>query len=143
MNTQTGRRGWILVLSTLLAIVGIWTIGCKKEQKPAARSVVPAHKAQAKTNEQRQAKTTQPEDVNKMGQTSVKAAGPTEVNKVDATATAKVAEQTLCPVTGMPINKEIFTEYKGKKVCFCTKECMEAFKADPEKYVGKLPQFSQ
>ncbi|MHC4624061.1 MAG: YHS domain-containing protein [Planctomycetota bacterium] len=54
---------------------------------------------------------------------------------------AAAIEQTKCPVMGLPINKSIFTEYKGKKVYFCCPGCPEKFKADPEKYVAKLPQF--
>ncbi len=44
---------------------------------------------------------------------------------------------------GNPINKNIFVEYKGKKVYFCCKGCPEEFLANPEKYVAKLPQFKQ
>lgn len=52
-----------------------------------------------------------------------------------------MAEQTVCPVMGGKINKEIFTEYKGKKVYFCCPGCKPEFEKDPEKYIGKLPQF--
>ncbi len=58
-------------------------------------------------------------------------------------AEVAVAEQTTCPVMGGPINKAIFTEYEGKKVYFCCKACVETFKADPQKYVAKLPQFQE
>ena len=40
-----------------------------------------------------------------------------------------------------PINKKLFVEYKGKKVYFCCAGCPDVFKANPEKYVSKLPQF--
>jgi YHS domain-containing protein len=56
---------------------------------------------------------------------------------------AQVAEQTTCPVMGGAIDKTIFVEYKGKKVYFCCKDCVDKFKADPEKYVSKLPQFAK
>jgi len=61
----------------------------------------------------------------------------------DQPAAATVAvEQTTCPVMdGNPIDKNIFVEYKGKKVYFCCKACPEKFLANPEKYVSKLPQF--
>ena len=63
------------------------------------------------------------------------------------TETAKeiaTVEQTTCPVMeGNPINKKYFTEYKGKKVYFCCPGCDAKFKADPEKYLSKLPQFNQ
>ena len=56
-------------------------------------------------------------------------------------ATSVAGEQTVCPVMGGAINKDIFTEYKGKKVYFCCAPCAEKFKANPEKYIAKLPQF--
>ncbi|MBC8378338.1 MAG: efflux RND transporter periplasmic adaptor subunit [Planctomycetes bacterium] len=51
-------------------------------------------------------------------------------------------EQTHCPVMGGVINKEVFTEYQGKKVYFCCPGCIDGFNKEPEKYVHKLPQFS-
>ena len=44
---------------------------------------------------------------------------------------------------GGAIDKNIFVEYQGKKVYFCCKDCVEKFKADPEKYLAKLPQFAK
>jgi YHS domain-containing protein len=55
----------------------------------------------------------------------------------------QVAEQTTCPVMGGAINKDIFVEYKGKKVYFCCNGCPDTFKANPEKYISKLPQFAK
>ncbi|MDD5135122.1 MAG: YHS domain-containing protein [Phycisphaerae bacterium] len=53
-------------------------------------------------------------------------------------------EQTTCPVMeGNKINKDIFVEYKGKKVYFCCPACKEKFQQEPEKYILKLPQFSK
>lgn len=61
-----------------------------------------------------------------------------------AKAVAAAIEQTTCPVMDSnPINKALFIEYKGKKVYFCCPGCEEKFKAEPEKYVAKLPQFKQ
>ena len=54
---------------------------------------------------------------------------------------ASVVEQTTCPVMDKAINKNMFTEYKGKKVYFCCPGCKEKFEKDPEKYIAKLPQF--
>jgi len=42
-----------------------------------------------------------------------------------------------------PINKEIYIEYKGKKVYFCCAGCKEKFEKDPDKYLSKLPQFNK
>jgi YHS domain-containing protein len=52
-------------------------------------------------------------------------------------------EQTTCPVMGGSINKEIHTEYKGKKVYFCCPSCKEKFEKEPDKYLSKLPQFQK
>jgi len=64
---------------------------------------------------------------------------PAETKQV---ASAKI-EQTTCPIMGNPINKNLYAEYKGKKVYFCCPGCKPKFEADPEKYVTKLPQFSK
>ncbi|MHC4122647.1 MAG: YHS domain-containing protein [Planctomycetota bacterium] len=66
-------------------------------------------------------------------------AKPAETKEVTS---AKI-EQKTCPVMGNPINKNLYTEYKGKKVYFCCPGCKPKFEADPEKYVTKLPQFSK
>ena len=60
-----------------------------------------------------------------------------------AAETASTTEQKICPVMGNPIDKDVYVEYKGKKVYFCCPDCKAKFNADPEKYVAKLPQFKQ
>jgi len=52
-----------------------------------------------------------------------------------------IIEQKICPVMEGAINKNMFTEYKGKKVYFCCAGCKEKFEKEPEKYIAKLPQF--
>lgn len=52
-------------------------------------------------------------------------------------------EQTVCPVMEGKINKEVFTEYKGKKVYFCCPACISKFEAKPDDYLAKLPQFQK
>jgi len=46
--------------------------------------------------------------------------------------------QTICPVMGNPINKDIYTDYKGKRVYFCCNACVGTFNKDPEKYMKKM-----
>lgn len=66
-----------------------------------------------------------------------------EANKTAAAATASV-EQTTCPVMeGNKIDKNVFVEYKGKKVYFCCAACKAEFEKNPEKYIAKLPQFAK
>jgi YHS domain-containing protein len=64
-------------------------------------------------------------------------AAPAETKEVASAA----IEQTVCPVMVKAINKDIFTEYKGKKVYFCCAGCKEKFEKEPAKYLAKLPQF--
>lgn len=56
--------------------------------------------------------------------------------------TATEVTNEICPIMGGKVNPQISTEYKGKKVYFCCSGCIEQFKANPKKYVDKLPQFS-
>lgn len=52
-------------------------------------------------------------------------------------------EQKTCPVMeGTPVDRSLYTEYKGKRVYFCCKLCKHTFSNAPEKYVSKLPQFA-
>jgi len=46
--------------------------------------------------------------------------------------------QTICPVMGGKIKKDIYLDYKGKRIYFCCSGCAEEFKKDPEKYIEKL-----
>ena len=70
-------------------------------------------------------------------------AKPAEMVEAAKAVVAEINEQTTCPIMGGPINKDVFTEYKGKKVYFCCPGCEGKFEADPEKYIAKLPQFSK
>lgn len=73
---------------------------------------------------------------------AVPAAAPSaaDVQKV-AAAAAENIEQKTCPIMGNPIDKNIYVEYKGKKVYFCCAACKAKFEQEPEKYLSKLPQF--
>ncbi len=51
---------------------------------------------------------------------------------------AKSTPQTTCPVMGCEINKEIYTDYQGKRVYFGCEGCISKFKKDPAKYIKKL-----
>ena len=109
------------VTLTLLALSG-----CSKEE-PAATTT----KAE-----------TEAKDLSMVGKEMAAAAKDQAVAAKEQVAAAM--EQTTCPVMdGNPIDKNVFVEYKGKKVYFCCKACVEQFQADPEKYVAKLPQFRQ
>ena len=77
------------------------------------------------------------------GMTEQATTAAAEANKKAATVTAST-EQTMCPVMdGNKIDKNVFVEYKGKKVYFCCAVCKGEFEKDPEKYIAKLPQFAK
>jgi len=65
---------------------------------------------------------------------------PVEPAEPGGAVSATILQET-CPIMGNPIDKNIFTEYKGKKVYFCCPGCKEKFEAKPEDYIAKLPQF--
>ena len=58
-------------------------------------------------------------------------------------AVSAAIQQTICPIMGGAIDKNLFAEYKGKKVYFCCAACKGKFEEAPEKYLDKLPQFKK
>lgn len=48
--------------------------------------------------------------------------------------------QTKCPVLGGQINKDVYTDYQGKRIYFCCAGCPDQFKKDPAKYMKKMEQ---
>ena len=61
------------------------------------------------------------------------------IGRAELAAAGAATEQKLCPVMGNPINREVFIVHKGVKVYFCCPGCDGKFKADPQKYIPKLP----
>ena len=55
-----------------------------------------------------------------------------------AQAADATSEQTLCPVMGREIDKDLYVDYEGKRVYLCCQSCVETFKKKPEKYMQKL-----
>ena len=62
-------------------------------------------------------------------------AGSNETNKMS---------QKVCPVMtfgdlGCSVTKnDFYTDYKGKRIFFCSEGCRETFKKDPAKFINKL-----
>ena len=48
--------------------------------------------------------------------------------------------QTTCPVLAGNIDKNVYVDYKGKRIYFCCKGCDAEFEKDPEKYMKKLKE---
>jgi YHS domain-containing protein len=118
MNVKSLKIGTML-LATGILLVGLFMLnGCKKDEPKPAETT-----------------TSQMQDM--------KGHGLASMTDKPIEAVAAAIEQKTCPVMGNPINKDLFVEYKGKKVYFCCPECIEKFKAEPEKYIAKLPQFQK
>ena len=100
----------------LLAGAVVFFAGCKKKEEPMAP-------------ESSQHSTMNMENMEQGAQQAGQ-----DVQQTTAKAGDASTEQTLCPVMGNPIDKNVFIEYQGKKVYFCCKACIDTFKADPEKY---------
>jgi YHS domain-containing protein len=119
--------GYVVVTMVAAFAVVVLLAGCQRDKPATGRSSTQT-KAQETTP-------TKPEAMSMPMQH--------EAMPAPAEQTAQVAEQTTCPVMGGPIDKNIFVEYKGKKVYFCCNGCPATFLADPEKYISKLPQFAR
>ena len=125
MDVKRQRLVTVLLVAGFVFVGLAMVNGCKKEE-PAAPTDTSSehdheHGEEGHTHDSEMAMATEP-----------------------AKEIASTGEQTTCPImVGKPIDKAVFTEYEGKKVYFCCPGCDSKFKADPEKYVAKLPQFNQ
>lgn len=79
----------------------------------------------------------------KQSSAPIKPANPVSATQPIAATASAAVEQTTCPVMGGAIDKNVFVEYKGKKVYFCCAQCKAEFEKAPEKYLSKLPQFAK
>ena len=50
------------------------------------------------------------------------------------------ATQTICPVMGGKINKEVYTDHKGNRIYFCCKSCIDVFNNNPDKFISKMAE---
>jgi len=53
---------------------------------------------------------------------------------------ADLQPQAKCPVLGGNVNKQVYADYKDKRIYFCCAGCDKEFKKDPEKYLKKLQE---
>jgi YHS domain-containing protein len=51
---------------------------------------------------------------------------------------AQGTAQTTCPVKGGTVKQELYTDYNGQRVYFCTPACREEFKRNPDTYLQKM-----
>ena len=51
---------------------------------------------------------------------------------------ARLPENTICPVMGNPVDPEVFVDYKGRRIGFCCPGCDTLFLEEPEKFLKKV-----
>ena len=128
MELKGKKSLWIIVIAGLFLAVSVMLSGCKKSEP--------------ETNQPGTMNMNMDHNNMNMNQNNMNMNMNQNMAEHEATMqTATGTEQTLCPVTGNPIDKSVFIEYQGKKVYFCCTDCIKPFKENPEKYVAKLPQF--
>ncbi len=122
MNGKLKKFKKAILLVSFLSASFILFNGCKKSEPQTSRTTA--------------------ESKEKVAEYAADEHAATMVRTEGEVASAEV-EQTICPVMGNPIDKQYFTEYRGKKVYFCCPACKPEFEYNPEKYLAKLPQFKQ
>jgi YHS domain-containing protein len=48
--------------------------------------------------------------------------------------------QKKCPVMGGDINRDLYTDYQGKRIYFCCAYCIGEFEKDPAEYVRRCEE---
>jgi len=71
--------------------------------------------------------------------TNLPATNATATNMV-ATATLSAAVNTVCPISGKPVDPSKTTMHGGKVIAFCCDNCKAAFEKDPAPYLAKLSE---
>jgi len=57
-----------------------------------------------------------------------------------ADSPGKENPQVNCPVMGGKIDKNVYTDYQGKRIYFCCSGCVDDFKKNPEKYLKQMEE---
>lgn len=68
---------------------------------------------------------------------------PSEHGSVHQAGQAAISSgrpQTICPIMGGPINRQLFADYQGYRVYFCCAGCIDEFQRHPEKYVRQMQE---
>jgi YHS domain-containing protein len=78
-----------------------------------------------------------------MGQSEKSVKADTAKPAVPAIPAKQLKTQTTCPVTGDPIDKTLYVDYKGKRIYVCCDSCIAPVKKTPVKYIKKLEKMGQ
>jgi YHS domain-containing protein len=75
-----------------------------------------------------------------LGAVALFAAGCKKPEEPAPSAAREEIAQKICPVMGGPIDPNIYTDYKDRRIYFCCESCLKAFEKDPEKYIAKVDE---
>lgn len=67
----------------------------------------------------------------------------TEVPAPAVADESELKEQTICPVMGSAINKDLYVDKDGKRIYYCCAGCKEPLEKEFEKYEAKLKEMGQ
>lgn len=71
--------------------------------------------------------------------TAQEAAAPVKDATAAPAMTCPAAKaQTLCPITGEKISKDVFVDVDGRRIYLCCKDCIDKVKADPKAAIAKI-----
>jgi YHS domain-containing protein len=71
----------------------------------------------------------------------LKAAAPASAKS--SAAAQKLAPQKTCPIMGGAIDKNLYLDFKGKRIYVCCGGCIDAVKKDPEAALKKLAELGE
>jgi hypothetical protein len=66
-----------------------------------------------------------------------------EQQKQDKTIESGGTVQQTCPVTGNPIDEDLYVDYEGKRIFVADSLSLQAVQNDPEAYLIKLKQMGE
>jgi membrane fusion protein, copper/silver efflux system len=65
---------------------------------------------------------------------------PEPEGEIEELGADKGKPQTICPIMGNAISRDVFLDHKGYRVYFCCPGCDSAFEKDPDRHIIKMQQ---
>ena len=72
--------------------------------------------------------------------TGIVLAGGQDINAPAQANEQTIKPQTVCPVMGGAIDKNLYVDHQGRRIFVCCKMCIQEVQKDPAKYVKQLEE---